>query len=134
MSFVQCNEFYAALKSLGIHLPDHCLSATIHMPSGVDLVSVGSTNYLPKCDGNDVPKGAYVLGGKGSGGPWAQDKRFVLVEDEPDAIVRCLLQVLRARRDEVDDAELRHAFNEACDRLDVLESKLVERGTAKGPA
>lgn len=35
--------------------------------------------------------------------------------------------VLRNRRDSVPLGELRSAYNEACDRLDVLDSKLFER-------
>jgi hypothetical protein len=37
-----------------------------------------------------------------------------------------ILFYLRSKRNTIDDKELRSAYNEACDRLDVLESKLAK--------
>lgn len=59
-------------------------------------------------------------------------------DDEMDRIAGRLIElldaewmrdVLRARRRSLEQGELRSVYNEACDRLDVLASKLVERAS-----
>lgn len=47
-----------------------------------------------------------------------------------DELIACGLamrDVLRARRRSLEPGDLRSAYNAACDRLDVLASKLIER-------
>ena len=81
-------DFARALESLGIHLPGNCLKAEIHL-SPDSLVTIVCEIALFECDGNNIPKGAYVIGGKGSGLGWAQTKQYKIVEidgeHEPDA-------------------------------------------------
>lgn len=46
------------------------------------------------------------------------------MQSDDVALVEQMLSRLRAQRDNEHRSELRHAYNEACDRLDVLASKL----------
>ena len=46
-------------------------------------------------------------------------------------IVSTVLKQMRELRDAHTDAELRQEFNDVCDRLDVLESKLINKNKPK---
>ena len=63
------------------------------------------------------------------GWPGATDEQLERVAR--DLIDKCsaawMRDVLRARRRSLERGELRSAYNAACDRLDVLDSKLVNR-------
>ena len=78
------DDFARALESLGIHLPDNCTRVEIHL-SPDRLLTIVCEVLLLECDGNDVPKGAYVIGGKGSGLGWAQTKQYKIVEIDDGA-------------------------------------------------
>lgn len=62
----------------------------------------------------------------GRGGSGATDEMLAAVaRDVIDSLsVAWMRDVLRARRDRLEQGELRSAYNDACDRLDVLASKM----------
>jgi hypothetical protein len=83
MNPLSSEDFIEALKLLGIYLPEHCRAVEIQLsPDAIAILICEVT--LPECDGNDVPKGAYVLAGKGSRLGWAQTRHYQLVEVESD--------------------------------------------------